>query len=141
MACEMTANFPMPPASSDDEREHRITYEVVVDCYDDYEVTMGWYYYLEDKLAFPFAAKWLTGKTSTNDIVQVQGMASEEECKTDMLVEIEYSDGELKDVFTVPLADIQPVENEHERMQAFGDWQYWLEQGNELIDPDEYEEY
>ena len=25
--------------------------------------------------------------------------------------------------------------------QATGDWHYWLEQGNQLIDPDEYDEY
>lgn len=29
----------MSNASSDAEREHRITYEVVVDCYDDYSPT------------------------------------------------------------------------------------------------------
>src|SRR5262245_29112087 len=38
----------------DPEREDRITMEVVVDCYDRHEVAMGWYYYLEGRLAFPF---------------------------------------------------------------------------------------
>ena len=28
--------------------EERITYEIVVDCYDSEEVAMGWYYYLDD---------------------------------------------------------------------------------------------
>ena len=36
--------------------EQRIDYEIVVDCYDSEEVAMGWYYYLEDHLAFPFVA-------------------------------------------------------------------------------------
>ena len=42
----------MPIVPVDEDREHRITYEVIVDCYDEYEVTMGWYCYLEDRLDF-----------------------------------------------------------------------------------------
>lgn len=37
-------------------REHRIEMEIVVDAYGSEERAMGWYYYLEDKLEFPFKA-------------------------------------------------------------------------------------
>ena len=30
----------------DEEREHRIDFEVIVDCYDEYEQAMGWETYL-----------------------------------------------------------------------------------------------
>ena len=38
----------------DKTREHRIKMEIIVDCYDEAEQAMGWYYYLDDKLNFPF---------------------------------------------------------------------------------------
>jgi hypothetical protein len=40
----------------DKEREDRIVMEVVVDTYDEVERAMTWYYYLEDRLHFPFTA-------------------------------------------------------------------------------------
>lgn len=131
----------MAKVSIDENREHRITYEVVVDCYDDYEVSMGWYCYLEDRLDFPFEAAWLGVSESKAEIVQAISMAEAEECKINMLVEIEYRDGEGKDVFTVPLVDLQPTDEDALRVEAIEDWRYWLDQGNQLIDPDGYEVY
>ena len=43
----------------DAEREERITMEVVVDAYDAGERALGWYYYLEEQLCFPFTATCL----------------------------------------------------------------------------------
>jgi hypothetical protein len=94
--------------------------------------------YLEDHLDFPFAAHWLTTGPSEPEQVQVIGMA---DCRTDILVEIQYRDGDLEDVFSVPLVELEPLDKTAQRAQALGDWQYWLGQGHELIDPDEYEEY
>ncbi|MGE5061220.1 MAG: calcium-binding protein [Betaproteobacteria bacterium] len=37
-------------------RERRIEMEVVVDAYNALERAMGWYYYLEERLKFPFKA-------------------------------------------------------------------------------------
>ncbi|MET0964329.1 MAG: calcium-binding protein, partial [Noviherbaspirillum sp.] len=37
-------------------REERISMEIVVDAYDQEEQAMGWYYYLESQLEFPFTA-------------------------------------------------------------------------------------
>src|SRR5690349_5317312 len=41
----------------DEAREERISMEIVVDGYDEGERAMGWYYYLEDKLHFPFLTR------------------------------------------------------------------------------------
>jgi len=38
-------------------REDRIQMEIIVDAYGPEEQAMGWYCYLEEKLAFPFRAK------------------------------------------------------------------------------------
>jgi Calcium binding len=34
--------------------QERITMEIIVDCYNVCEQAMGWYYYLEDTMKFPF---------------------------------------------------------------------------------------
>ena len=50
----------MSKFETDESREDRIAMEVIVDAYDKEEQRMGWFYYLEGKLNFPFKAKWLT---------------------------------------------------------------------------------
>ena len=35
-------------------RERRIEMEIVVDAYNESERALGWYYYLEERLKFPF---------------------------------------------------------------------------------------
>jgi hypothetical protein len=46
----------MAPVKRDEKREHRITMEIVVDAYGPEEQAMGWYYYLDDRMQFPFEA-------------------------------------------------------------------------------------
>ena len=41
----------------DEEREHRIHYEIIVDAYDEYEQAMSWYIHTNDNLEFPMQAK------------------------------------------------------------------------------------
>jgi hypothetical protein len=38
-----------------EEMKQTIENEIIVDCYDEYEVSMGWYYYMEETLKFPFS--------------------------------------------------------------------------------------
>ena len=47
-------------SKTEPEREQRIEMEIVVDAYGEEERAMGWYYYLEEKLKFPFAATCVT---------------------------------------------------------------------------------
>ena len=44
----------MSSIKEDKIREHRILMEIVVDAYNEGERALGWYYYLEEKLSFPF---------------------------------------------------------------------------------------
>ena len=65
------------------DREERITMEIIVDAYGPEEQAMGWYYYLEEKLQFPFmaicSAKRAISPLHVKDEVDVIGMAPEEE--------------------------------------------------------------
>ena len=47
----------MSRPQKDEVREHRITMEAVVDAYNEQERAIGWYYYLENRLVFPFLAR------------------------------------------------------------------------------------
>ena len=75
-------------------RENRIDYEIVVDAYDEAERAMGWYCYLQDKITFPFLARWKKKTKKTGAIaekeVEVLSMASEEDCESNMYVEVTY---------------------------------------------------
>ena len=55
----------MARSASDDEREERITMEIVVDAYSPEEQALGWYYYLEDKLHVPFTAKCVVQRATS----------------------------------------------------------------------------
>jgi Calcium binding len=118
------------------EREERIDMEIVVDAYTPEEQAMGWYYYLADKINFPFQAKY---STRAGEVVEVIDMAEEEECETDMLVQIRYRELDAEDVFTIPLTNVEPLEADAPTLEAIADWHYWLEHGYQL-EEDDYEE-
>ena len=69
----------MPQKKRDKVRDERISLEIVVDAHDNEEQAMGWYYYLEDKLKFPFQARCKSKRAVSplriGEIVNVLGMA------------------------------------------------------------------
>lgn len=113
-------------------REERITNEIVVDAYGEEERAMGWYYYLEDKLDFPFEATCVKlRRTSPLDVgegVEAVDLAPEDECTHEVFVEIEWKDRRL----AVPLGQLEPVNADDATAEAVGDWQYWLAKGYEF---------
>ena len=52
----------MAKPKRDPVREERIHEEVIVDAYGPAEQAIGWDYYLEDKIRFPFQAKCIIPK-------------------------------------------------------------------------------
>ena len=84
----------MKKPRKDPVREDRIENEAIVDAYGPEEQAMGWYYYLENKLSFPFRAKCIASKITSplkkGEEVEVLGMASEDGCAKDMLVIVRW---------------------------------------------------
>ena len=122
----------MPKRKIDPAREDRIIMEVVVDAYGPDERAMGWYYYLEGKLNFPFTAR-CSGKRAVsplkvNDRAEVIGMPPEGECMHEMFVTIRWDDDEL----AVPLSQLKVIKADDETREALEDWHYWVEQGYEF---------
>lgn len=114
----------------DPEREERIAMEIIVDTYDAQESAMGWYYYLEDHLRFPFKASCITRRPISplhvGDKVEVIGMPDACECEHEMFVTIRWK----KEDLAVPLSQLQPVGPiDHKTRQAIEDWHYWVDMG------------
>jgi hypothetical protein len=123
----------MPKCKKDPKRERRITMEIIVDAYGPEEQAMGWYYYLEEKLQFPFTATCIAERAISSlckgDKVEVLEMAPERECQHEMFVGIR---GERRPL-GVPLSQLKPISHtDKETKEAVADWHYWVVQGYEL---------
>ena len=80
----------MKRPSENREREDRFTDEVVVDAYGEEERAMGWDDYAADNIAFPFKARCVlkraTSPLKAGDVVEVTGMAPEDDCMQELMV-------------------------------------------------------
>lgn len=109
-------------------REERIHEEIIVDAYGPEEQAMGWYYYLEDKIHFPFQAKCIASKVISplqkGESVEVSGLAPEDNC-SDMLVQIRWQGRTM----AVPLSQLTAIDPNEQTREAIKDWHYWVAQG------------
>jgi len=124
----------MKRPAQDEEREERITMEIIVDCYNEQEARTGWYCYLEGKLSFPIQAKCVKSRKMSplkpGDQVTVIGMLDDDEGDGlgEMMVEIKWRD----DTLGIPLAQITGVGVSEEAAEAIADWHYWVAQGRQF---------
>jgi hypothetical protein len=113
-------------------REHRIEQEIVVDAYTSDERALSWYYYLEDKLRFPFKAKCVAVREMSplkkGEEVEVLRMAKEDDCMREMFVLIGFAGRRLG----VPLVQLDPVKPDKATREAIDDWRYWAAMGYEF---------
>jgi hypothetical protein len=118
--------------AKDEDREDRILMEAIVDANGPEEQAMGWYYYLDDKIGFPFQGKCIqerkTSPLKLGEVVEVLSMAPEDECEREMFVTVRWMEREL----AVPLSQIEGIDVDDETEEAIGDWHYWIARGYEL---------
>jgi len=119
----------MNKTKKDPVREERIHNDAIVDANGPEEQVMGWYYYLDDKIRFPFQAKCVAAKIVSplrkGETAEVLGMAPEDACSADMLVLILWHDRTM----AVPLSQLVAVDPDESTAEAIGDWHYWVAQG------------
>ena len=122
----------MTQQPEDEEREERISMEIIVDAYESVEQAMGWYYYLEGKMQFPFSARCVAHRAISplepGDEVEVVGMAPVEECDHEMFVMIQWKSRTLG----VPLMQLQGIDVDEATQRAIEDWHYWVDRGYEM---------
>ena len=122
----------MKKIEEDQDRERRIRDEAIVDAYGPEEQALGWYYYLEDKITFPFSARCTEARRISplkkGEQVSVIEMAPEDDCMHEMFVIIEWKERN----FGVPMAQLEPVDVDDDTQEAIEDWQYWVKRGYQL---------
>jgi len=127
--------------------------EIVVERYDPWERALCWYYYLQDKLKFPFEAKcimppykvfadesvtlsqfpfeaqrivqWSPSPLRVGQTARVIGLSDKRQCEQEMFVEVEWRSSTL----SVPLIQLEVVSGDEETRTAIEDWHYWLKRG------------
>ncbi len=118
--------------AKDEAREERIHMEIIVDAYGPEEQAIGWYYYLDENLHFPFSARCIVRRATSplepGDEVEVVDMAPEGDCEHEMFVLIQWKQRQL----AVPLRQLEGVQVDEETQQAIEDWHYWVNRGYEL---------
>jgi hypothetical protein len=116
-------------AKKEPAREKRIEMDIVVDAYGALEQAMGWYYYLEENLLFPFPAicikKRAISPLKLKEKVEVVGLPPEDECEGEIFVSILWRDRR----FSVPLDQFQCECRDKKTKEAIADWHYWVNQG------------
>jgi hypothetical protein len=122
----------MPQVERDKAREERIHNEAIVDAYGPEEQAIGWYYYLDDRITFPFKARCIAERRTVplkvGEVVKVIEMAGEDACEHDMVVVIQFKGRNLG----VPLALLEPLEGSDAMVEAVHDWHYWVNRGYEF---------
>src|ERR1700758_5533380 len=110
-------------------REERIHNEIIVDAYGPEEQVLGWYYYLENQIRFPFSARSIASQGMSplrqGETVEVRGLAPEDSCAHDMLVLIRWHGRNV----AVPLSQLTAIDADTSTAEATGDWHYWIAQG------------
>ena len=120
----------MAKARRNHDRESRIYEEIIVDAYGPEEQAMGWYYYLDEKLQFPFQAQCIASRPTSplrkGDSVKIRKMAPEESCSAEMFVITSWNNRNI----AVPLSQLKPIGVDEPTKQAIEDWHYWIGQGH-----------
>ncbi|MEM9886813.1 MAG: calcium-binding protein [Bacteroidota bacterium] len=108
----------------DPARNHRIHSEIVVDAYDEGEVNMSWYYYLEENLRMPFKAyiktEFRNGNRGTvlTEVVKIKSDPEEE-----LLLGGFFSHSTAMSKFKI--SDIDKILEAEDHLEMLNDWLYY----------------
>lgn len=89
----------------------------------------SWYYYLGDKLQFPFHVQCVASVPISplrkGDAIEIRKMAPEDSCASDMLIMTRWKNGNI----AVPLSRLKAIDVDKSTTQAIEDWHCWVAQG------------
>jgi len=113
--------------TSGKKRRERIYNEILVDTYGNEEdEMMSWYYYLEDKLSFPFNAVCIKEMAQSpillNEKLTITGLSDINICGHGMFVNIKYK----RRTLAIPMEQIEAVGLPKVLSEAIEDWKYWI---------------
>lgn len=107
-------------------RDKRIAEQILADTYSEEEAISAWRCHIEDAIKFPFTAicvkKLAISALKKGEVVEVLGIAPEDEYITDIFVIIEWQGHKLG----VPLVQLKPVKSSPKTKQVIEDWRYYM---------------
>ena len=122
----------MARREKDEEREVRIQNEAIVDAHGPEEQAMGWYYFLESEMAFPFKAHCIRERTISplrkGEEIVVESMAPEDDCRHEIFVMGNWGGRSLG----LPLSQLDAEQADESTVEAIRDWHYWVDRGYEF---------
>ncbi len=110
-----------------EEIRYQIDYEIIVDAYDDIEMSMGWYYTFEERLIFPFEATAQLKKKgggAESKIVQIVGLHSKEEGFTEKDFQLEMEHGGY--IIPIDYSKLSNIKADEESLEMFQIWNFWV---------------
>jgi hypothetical protein len=114
------------PKIQDAERDYRIDYEVIVDCYDDGEVAMGWFIYMNDGLVFPIKATVLLPVRGGNkEAIHVELVEVDPKSEDGYPIKIGIVEPNSKRVQYISPEHIKSIKTTPENLEIINDWLYW----------------
>ena len=107
------------------EMQNFIEDEITVDCYDEDDANMSWYYFMSESMEFPFRAKVTIKKrngSSEESTVEVVSDATNGERfrGESFYVNVDYNDVLMK----VEISDVHPIDASENTLKALALWQY-----------------
>lgn len=111
------------------EMQHKISYQIIVDCYEDHEVNMGWFYFFQDEVNYPFEAE-ITVKNRLGEkrLVKVAVLGVSDEADFDIQdITFEVNLQEEDIIIDVDIAKLKNIKGDKSAKEAFEIWEYWNE--------------
>lgn len=110
---------------TEEEMQNIIDDEITVDCYDEAEANMGWYYFMAESMEFPFMAKAKIKKrngTTEERSVEVIGNATDADRfgGEEFYVNVDYEGVLMK----VEIRDLQPIDASENTLRTLAVWRY-----------------
>jgi hypothetical protein len=111
--------------------DQKIMDEIIVDCEDQYDQNMSWFYYVQEEIAFPFIAyvevrkKKQRSGTQVFKKVNVIGLATDDsnfDNNFDLKVDVEFDDY----IIEFPLSKLEDVRASESTIETIELWKYWI---------------
>ena len=107
-------------------RDERILNEAIVDCYDEDEERMGWYYYMTDNLTLPIAAKVrFPMKGGQTEVRPAQIVEVDPKTEQGGVVRLGVTEGDSQRVQHISPEYLVSMATTPENAQVINDWLYW----------------
>jgi len=110
------------------EFEEKIFEEIVIDCNDEYDQNMSWFYYVQDEIEFPFIAYIELRKKELGKIykkIKVLELSTDDsnfEKNFDIKVNAEFD----QYIMEFPLSKLEDIRASESIVEIIELWKYWI---------------